>query len=128
MAKRRRRLLWISVPLLLFLVGVAIAARVIRRRIEPFIREKTVDYLRQRFDSDVEIARVTMVRLEGLRITVPPKGPSAYRAENSTLQTSDKETAKPSVFIDTIIADGAQLFVLLKDPKKGAAGVPHPET
>ena len=55
MARKKRWLLWISVPLLLILVGVAIAARVLSRRIEPFIREQTVEYLRQRFDSDVEI-------------------------------------------------------------------------
>ncbi len=182
MTTRRRWLIWISVPLLLLLVGVAIAARVISRRIEPFIREKTVEYLRQRFDSDVEIAalrvsmpigsplgmllrrgrgaearvtaegislwhkhrrdrppllamskftfqlkldslwnrpvRVTMVRLEGLRLTVPPKGPRASREKQSPRQRSDKKDAKPAVFIDTIIADGAQLFVLPKDPKK----------
>ncbi|MCX6633547.1 MAG: hypothetical protein NT090_00405, partial [Acidobacteria bacterium] len=176
-------MLWISVPLLLILVGVAIAARVLSRRIEPFIREQTVEYLRQRFDSDVEIGslrvsmpiksplgvllrggrgavarvtgerislwhkhrrdrpplvamrkftfqvdlhslwnrpvRATMVRLEGLRISVPPKGPPAPpRAKQNEPQTSDRKQATPSVIIDTIIADGALLFILPKDPKK----------
>ena len=170
---RRRWYLWIWVPLLLTLAGVAIAARVLSRRVEPFIREQTVEYLRQRFDGDVYIGslhismpigspfevwlrggrgaqvhvtaervslwhkhrhdrpplvvmskftcrlaldslwnrplRVTMVRLEGLRITVPPKGPHAPRA---------KQDAPSSVMIDTIVADGAKLFILPKDPKK----------
>jgi hypothetical protein len=182
MGNRKRWILWISVPLLLILVGVAIAARVLSRRIEPFIRQQTVEYLSQRFDSDVEIGslrvsmpigsplgvllrggrgayarvtaerislwhkhrhdrppllvlgkftfqvelqalrsrpvRVAMVRMEGLRITVPPKGPHAPRAKQNVSQTSDRKDATQSVIIDTIIGDGAQLFILSKDPKK----------
>ncbi|MFN0172693.1 MAG: AsmA-like C-terminal region-containing protein [Bryobacteraceae bacterium] len=179
---RKRWLLWISVPLLLILVGVAIAAHVLSRRIEPFIREQTVEYLRQRFDSDAEIGslhvsmpigsplgallrggrgapahvtgehislwhrhrrdrpplvamrkftfqielhslwnrpvRATMVRLEGLRIAVPPKGTNAPRAKESATRTAAGKDAAPSVIIDTIIADGAKLSILPKDPKK----------
>jgi len=183
MAKRKRWLLWISVPLLLILVGVAIAARVLSRRIEPFIREQTVEYLRQRFDSDVEIGslhvsmpigsplgvllrggrgalarvtgerislwhkhrhdrpplvamrkltfhvelhslwngpvRVTMVRLEGLRIAVPPKGTNAPRATQDAPQASDGEHGTPAVIVvDMIVGDGAKLSILPKDPKK----------
>ena len=182
MAKKKRWLLWISVPLLLGLVGVAIAARMLSRRIEPFIREQTVAYLSQRFDSDVEIGslhvsmpigsplgvllrggrgdlarvtaegvslwhkhrrdrpplvamrkftfhvelyslwnrpvRATMVRLEGLRIAVPPKGSDAPRAKLNAPPTSDGKAAAPSVIIETIIGDGATLFILPKDPKK----------
>src|SRR5512140_2790866 len=182
MSRRKKWLLWISIPLLLTVAGVAIAARVLSRRIEPFIREQTVEYLRQRFDSDVEIGslrvsmpmksplevllrkgrgavaqvtgerislwhkhrrdrpplvamgkftfqvdlhslwnrpvRVTMVRLEGLRISVPPKGPHAPREVQNAPQTSERKPATPSVIIDTIIADGAHLFILPKDPKK----------
>lgn len=183
MSSRKRWLLWISVLMLLILLGVAIAARVISRRIEPFIREQTVEYLSQRFDSDVEIgslhvsmpigspfgvllrggrgdlarvtgerislwhkhrhdrpplvamhkftfyvdlyslwngpARVKMVRLEGLGIAVPPKGPSAPRAkQNAPRKSEDGTAATPSVIIDTIIADGAKLSILPKDPKK----------
>jgi hypothetical protein len=175
-------LLWISVSLLLILVAVAIAAQVLSRRIEPYIREQTVEYLRQRFASDVEIGslhvstpidwplrvllhgrrgalahvtgerislwhkhrhdrpplvaigkvgfevelyslwdrpvRVTMVRIEGLRIVVPPKGQDAARAEPNAPPASAGRAAPPSVIIDTIIADGARLSVLPKDPKK----------
>ncbi len=178
----KRWLVWISVPLLLILAGVAIAAYVLSRRIEPFIREQTVAYLRQRFDSEVEIGslhvsmpigspfgvllrggrgalarvtgerislwhkhrhdrpplvamrkftfqvelhslwnppvRATMVRLEGLRIVVPPKGSNAPQAKQNPPRTSDGKNATPSVIIDTIIADGAQLSILPKDPKK----------
>ncbi len=182
MSRRRRWLLWISVPLLLILVGVAIAAHVLSGRIEPFIRDQTVEYLSKRFDSDVEIgslrvslpirsplgvwlrggrgaqarvtgerislwhkhrhdrppllvmnkvtfqvelyslwngpARATMVRLEGLRITVPPKGPKAPGTRQNTQRTSEGKAAAPSVIIDTIIADGTKLSILPKDPKK----------
>ncbi|MGD0201709.1 MAG: AsmA-like C-terminal region-containing protein [Bryobacteraceae bacterium] len=180
--RAKRWLLWISASLLLILAAVAIAAQVLSRRIEPYIREQTVEYLRQRFASDVEIGslhvstpidwplrlllrgrrgalarvtgerislwhkhrhdrpplvaigkvafdvelyslwdrpvRVTMVRLEGLRIVVPPKGPNTPRAEQSAPPTSAGRAAAPSVIIDTIIADGSRLSVLPKDPKK----------
>jgi hypothetical protein len=182
MPRRKKWLLGISVPLLLILGGVVIAAHVISRRMEPFIREQTVEYLGQRFDSDVEIgslhvsmpmksplevllrggrgaqahvtgerislwhkhrhdrpplvamrkftfqvdlnslwnrpARVTMVRLEGLRISVPPKGASAPRTKQNVPRVSDGTDAAPSVIIDTIIADGTLLLVLPKDPMK----------
>jgi hypothetical protein len=62
--------------------------------------------------------RATMVRLEGLRIAVPPKGPNAPRAKQNAPGTSDGKHATPSVIIDTIIGDGAKLFILPKDPKK----------
>jgi hypothetical protein len=182
MARKKKWLLWITIPLLLLLVGAAIAARVLSRRIEPFLRAQTLEYLRQRFDSDVEIGslnvsmpigspigvllrrghggvarvtaervalwhkhrrdrpplvamskftfqveldslwnrpvRATMVRLEGLRITVPPKGQDAPRAKQSAPRTPHGKAATPSVIIDTIIGDGAKLFILPKDPKK----------
>jgi hypothetical protein len=59
-----------------------------------------------------------MVRLEGLRITVPPKGPQAPRPMRDASQVADVKDATPSVIIDTVVADGAKLFVLSKDPKK----------
>ena len=182
MANRKKWVLWISVPLLLTLAAMVIAALVLSRRVEPFLRQQTVEYLRQRFDSDVEIGslrvsmpigsplelflrggrgataqvtgervslwhkhrhdrpplvamrkftfqvelhslwnrpvRATMVRLEGLRIAVPPKGQSAPHAKRTASQPSDEKQVTPSVIIDTIIADGAQLFILPKDPKK----------
>jgi len=179
---RKKWLVWICVPLLVILAGVAIAAQVLSRRMEPFLREQTVEYLRQRFDSDVELGslrvsmpigsplgvllrggrgdlarvtgegislwhkhhhdrpplvamrkftfqvelhslwnrpvRVTMVRLEGLRITVPPKGTNAPRPKQNAPRTSGGKDAASSVIIDTIIADGTKLSVLSKNPQK----------
>lgn len=43
------------VALLCFVIALAIAVRVLSRRYEPYIREKTVEYLSKRFDSEVEI-------------------------------------------------------------------------
>ena len=67
MSRRKRWLLWISLGLLLILAGVVVAAYVLSRRIEPFIRAQTVEYLGQRFDSDVEIG--------SLHVSVPVKSP-----------------------------------------------------
>jgi hypothetical protein len=182
MSRRKRWLLWISLALVLILAGVFVAAYVLSRRVEPFIRAQTVEYLRQRFDSDVEIgslhvsmpvksplmvllrggrgaiarvtgertslwhkhrrdrpplvaigkftfqvelhslwnppARATMVRLEGLRISVPPKGSDPAPAKPHAPRTSDGKDGTPSVIIDTIIADGTRLSIQPKDPKK----------
>lgn len=54
-SSRTRWILWISIPLFLIVAGVGIAAKVLSARIEPLVREHAVQYLRQRFDSDVEI-------------------------------------------------------------------------
>jgi hypothetical protein len=78
MSWRRRWLLWISVPLLLTLVGVAIAAYVLSRRIEPFIREQTVEYLRQRFDSDIEIGSLHVSMPIGSPLGVLLRGGRGY--------------------------------------------------
>lgn len=47
--------------------GLAIAASLLRKRFEPYIRAKAVSYLQKRFDSDVT--------LSGLRVRIPSASP-----------------------------------------------------
>lgn len=65
----------------------------------------------------------TLVRLEGLHITVPPKGssgvdPKPADPKPAAEPTAEKTAPKTTVILDTIVADGTQLTILPKDPKK----------
>ena len=61
---------WLVVATLVFAVaagGLFVAASILAKRVEPHIREQAIQYLRQRFDSEVELA--------GLQVHVPPALP-----------------------------------------------------
>jgi len=66
---KRTRRNWFLAGMSLFLVlagaGLYITATALAQRFEPYIREQAIDYLRKRFDSDVQ--------LEVLRIRLPNK-------------------------------------------------------
>ena len=67
---KSRRFKWfvgVSVALLVGLAGLLIAASVIAQRFDPYIREQAIQYLKNRFDSEVE--------LESLQIRIPTIGP-----------------------------------------------------
>ena len=57
----RKWWVWVIGIGLLVIAGLAIAGIVLARRFEPFVREQTVQYLRDRFDADVEIRRLGVV-------------------------------------------------------------------
>jgi hypothetical protein len=68
MTPRRKK--WLVASTLAFVVaagGLFLAASILARRVEPYIREQAIQYLRDRFDSDVELAR--------LDVHVPPALP-----------------------------------------------------
>ena len=63
--------------------GLFLAATILARRVEPYIREQAIQYLRERFDSDVELAR--------LQVHVPPALPLRllFRGGRGTLAQVD---------------------------------------
>ena len=63
----RRVLLWVGAAFVLFIAVLAGAAWYLSKRVEPFIRESTIAYLRGRFDGDVE--------MKSLRVSMPIKDP-----------------------------------------------------
>ncbi|HYO83064.1 MAG TPA: hypothetical protein VES20_16780, partial [Bryobacteraceae bacterium] len=66
----KKKKIWIGVAAgtaITVVGGLAIAASVLSRRFEPFIREQAVEYLSQRFEADV--------RLQELKIRVPKASP-----------------------------------------------------
>ena len=65
-----RRKQWLIASTLVFAVaagGLFIAASILAKRVEPYIREQAIQYLRERFDSEVELA--------SLQVHVPPDLP-----------------------------------------------------
>ncbi len=66
MSKRKKRwLIAIAVGVLLFIAGTFIAASILSKRFEPMIREQAIQYLSDRFHSQVELA--------SLKIHMPKK-------------------------------------------------------
>src|SRR5438552_9609006 len=62
-SRRRRWLIGIGVCLLGVIAVLVIAARMLAARFQPYIPEQAIEYLENRFDSDVELA--------DLRVSVP---------------------------------------------------------
>lgn len=71
-APRRWRLWAAAFAVLLAILGLGlwVAASRLSRRFEPYIREQAIEYLRRRFDSEVELAalRVQLPRISALRM------------------------------------------------------------
>ncbi|MFN7993705.1 MAG: AsmA-like C-terminal region-containing protein [Bryobacteraceae bacterium] len=55
-ARKKRWLIGIAAVVVLVIAGVIVAASILVRRFEPLIRQQAVQYLEQRFHSDVELA------------------------------------------------------------------------
>jgi len=68
MTQRKKK--WLIAGILMFAVvvgGIFTAALILAKRVEPYIRDQAIQYLRERFNSDVELAR--------LQVHVPPALP-----------------------------------------------------
>jgi hypothetical protein len=71
LTKRKRRwLIGIGVGVVASIAGLAIAASILSRRFEPFIRDQALQYLRQRFDAEVDLAalRIHMPKMSPLKV------------------------------------------------------------
>jgi len=58
--RTKKWLAGIGVAVAVMLVAVSVTGYILARRIEPFIREQVIDYLHERFDSEVEIAALSV--------------------------------------------------------------------
>jgi len=54
-SSRKKWLAGLVILLIVFAAGIVIAASIMAKRIEPTVREQAIQYLRKRFDSDVEL-------------------------------------------------------------------------
>ena len=70
MSKKKKWLVGAGVLTLVVIVGLFIAASILAKRFEPFIRQQAIAYLRDRFDSEVELAalRVRIPKISPLRL------------------------------------------------------------
>src|SRR5262245_47370309 len=71
MSKRKRRWLIATGPIALTCVAaVLVAGRMLAKRVEPYIHEQAILYLRHRFDSEVELSalRVRMPNVSVVRL------------------------------------------------------------
>src|SRR6476660_7495057 len=62
-SRRRRWLIATGVCLLVVVAVLVVTARMLAARFQPYIREQAIEYLENRFDSDVELAN--------LRVSLP---------------------------------------------------------
>jgi hypothetical protein len=174
-SRRRKWLIAVGVCLLGVVAGLVITARMLAARFQPYVREQAIEYLENRFDSDVELADlrvsipntslfklamtrgrgvyarvegegivmrhlgrrdippmfsmkrfnfevdlgtlfsdtkvVSLVTLEGMQITIPPKG------ERPQYQTRGNSRA-PNVLIEEVMISDAMLTILPKNKDK----------
>src|SRR5512147_3169347 len=56
MDRKKRWLIGIAAAVMLGILALVVAASVLARRFEPYVREQAIEYLQKRFDSDVDLA------------------------------------------------------------------------
>jgi hypothetical protein len=68
--KKRRWMIGAGLLALMVIVSLVVLTSILRRRYEPYIREQAIQYLRQRFDSDVELSQlhIQMPRISTWRL------------------------------------------------------------
>jgi hypothetical protein len=81
--KKRRWIVGISAAVIITFVALAIAASMLSKRFEPFIREQALQYMRDRFDADVELAalRIRMPKASPLNVLLNRGRGSSARVE-----------------------------------------------
>src|SRR5688572_25364294 len=103
MSRRRKRWLYAAAGLTIATVaGLAIAASILSRRFEPFIREQAIAYLSERFQCDVELAklRIKMPKMSPLNVLLR-KGKGAFagvEAEGISMRYRDVPAEQPPLF------------------------------
>src|SRR5262249_2318036 len=121
MSKRKKHLL---IGLVLFgLLGfilMLVAASILAKRFEPYIREQAILYLRRRFDSEVELAalRVRMPQTSPLRLLLSRGRGGVARVEGEGLMLRHKgRTDVPPMFTMKEFSFEVDLGTLFDTPK-----------
>jgi len=92
MTRKRKWLIGIAVATMLGIVALFVAASILARRFEPYIREQAIEYLRKRFDSDVELAalRVHLPKTSPLRLLLTKGSGALARVEGEGISLRHK--------------------------------------
>jgi hypothetical protein len=156
MSKVRKR--WLYAGVAVTTVGIAalfIAASVLSRRFEPFVREQAIQYMSERFDSDVKIAtlRIKMPKLSPLNVLLThgkgvtarvegegismryrnaPDLPQLFAINKFTLDVDLGTLFEDVKTVNFVRLDGMNIFVPPKGERKplgesGAEPQPEPE-
>src|SRR5918993_4619127 len=92
--KKKRWLIGLTGVGVLTIAGLAIAASVLSRRFEPFIREQAVQYMSERFNCDVELAalRIQMPKLSPINLLLRRGRGASARVEGEGIAMKYKES------------------------------------
>ena len=92
MNRKRKWLIGIAAATILGIVTLFVTASVLARRFEPYIREQAISYLRQRFDSNVELAalRVYFPKTSPLRLLLTKGRGALVRVEGEGISLRHK--------------------------------------
>ena len=92
MTRKRKWLIRIAVATILGIVALFVTASILARRFEPYIREQAIEYLRKRFDSDVELAalRVHLPKTSPLRLLLTKGRGALARVEGEGISLRHK--------------------------------------
>ncbi len=92
MSRKRKWLIGIAVATMLGIVALFVAASILARRFEPYVREQAIEYLRKRFDSDVELAalRVHLPKTSPLRLLLTKGRGALARVEGEGISLRHK--------------------------------------
>ena len=121
MSKRKKHLLIVLVLFgLLGFILMLVAASILAKRFEPYIREQAILYLRQRFDSEVELGslRVRMPQTSPLRLLLSRGRGAVARVEGEGVLLRHKgRTDVPPMFTMNKFSFEVDLGTLFDTPK-----------
>jgi hypothetical protein len=134
--KRKYKILLVALGLFIIVVVAAgvIAARILSRRFEPYVREQAVAYLRERFDSDVDLrslhvqlprtsplrllrtrGRGGVARVDGEGLTMRLRGrsgqPPLFSIRRFSFQFDIGKLFDPTRTVNLVVLDGMEIHL-----------------
>lgn len=119
--RKRNWLIASGLFVVVMVAGLFIAASVLARRFEPYIREQAVQYLSKRFDSEVEIAalHVRLPSASPLRLLLTKGRGALARVEGAGIVMRHRGRRDvPPMFAMKKFSFGVDLGTLLESPKR----------
>ena len=119
MTPRKKK--WLIVVAVLALVTISvlfIAASILSRRFEPYLREQAILYLQERFDSEVELAalRVHMPNVSPIQLLLHRRGFAQVEGEGISVRHKRRRDIPPMFAMDKFSFD-VDLATIFKTPK-----------
>ena len=106
--RKRNWLLGAGAGILFLVVGLAVAGFVLAARFEPYARQQAIEYLGQRFDSDVRIStfHLRLPEISPLRLILTRRwGTARIEAEGLSLRRKGAAAAEPLLSINKFSGD-----------------------